>query len=500
MKKWFLFSMLFIFLLYLLTLRGSYGNINLYRLSKIERKNLKELPFFNNSQESARFALINSIVEKKTFIVDGIEDFLEPDLAWYNGHFLSAFPIGVSLLASIGYLIGKNINMAQLGSYFTITLISLINLYLLELICEKFNLINKTRLIVLFTTAIASVYWIYSVGLYAHIVSVLLLLIMSYFSIKIRKNHNNFLPLSFIWFVYGLNLFVDYPNLLISFPIILFAILRTIVVVKEKDTLKLKLPSEIFFSFFPIIIILGIFVYFNISLYNKPIVFTNTYNLHRLKIQNINFSYEKLSNDLFSKKSYSSRFSLSNLKRGLWVLLFSPDRGLFVFSPIFLFIFIGFYFAYKKKNYPAYIIIFIFVLNLFIYSVFDDPWGGWSFGPRYLTISLPLLSILIGFAWQEFIRKKFFLRLLMLILFLYSAGISFLSALTTTAIPPSIEAINLNLNPTIFYNLNYLNSGKVSSFFYNLIKSIISPQQYYLLIFSVIIIVSLILFIPEDRL
>jgi hypothetical protein len=149
--------------------------------------------------------------------------------------------------------------------------------------------------------------------------------------------------------------------------------------------------------------------------------------------KNINIAqYEKLSNDLFSKKSYSSRFSLSDLKRGLWVLLFSPDRGLFVFSPIFLFIFIGFYFAYKKKNYPAYIIIFIFILNLFIYSVFDDPWGGWSFGPRYPTISLPLF---VNFNWiclARIYKEKVFFTIIDVNFISLQHGYFIFSALTTT--------------------------------------------------------------------
>jgi hypothetical protein len=73
----------------------------------------------------------------------------------------------------------------------------------------------------------------------------------------------------------------------------------------------------------------------------------------------------------------------------IWGLTFSPERGLFTFSPILLFAPLGWYFAFRedKKNWLLYILIVLLVLSDVAYNVLLTDWRGGSgmtFGSRYI--------------------------------------------------------------------------------------------------------------------
>lgn len=74
--------------------------------------------------------------------------------------------------------------------------------------------------------------------------------------------------------------------------------------------------------------------------------------------------------------------------------LLSPSRGLFVFTPVFLFSIAGFAFkSYKRRieNLDYFLMAVIFFHWIAISSIGSEWWGGHSFGPRYFSDMTPYL-------------------------------------------------------------------------------------------------------------
>lgn len=77
-------------------------------------------------------------------------------------------------------------------------------------------------------------------------------------------------------------------------------------------------------------------------------------------------------------------------------LLVSPSRGLFVFSPVFLFSIYGAARALREARYRALRPVVLGALLLFaIAACWFDWWGGWTYGYRPLVDLLPMLALLL---------------------------------------------------------------------------------------------------------
>ena len=90
----------------------------------------------------------------------------------------------------------------------------------------------------------------------------------------------------------------------------------------------------------------------------------------------------------------STRGFNTPLGEGLWGLLLSPGRSLFVFSPVALLSLPGFYFLYRRDRLLTVALSF----TVAAYLIATALWDGWhagftSWGPRYLTSLLPLLAL-----------------------------------------------------------------------------------------------------------
>ncbi len=83
--------------------------------------------------------------------------------------------------------------------------------------------------------------------------------------------------------------------------------------------------------------------------------------------------------------------------------LFSPSRGLFVFSPFLLLTAVA-YIVYSKRllmdRESIYVISWI-LLHIAISSQSVVWWGGWSFGPRLLTETIPGWLLITATAWNR---------------------------------------------------------------------------------------------------
>lgn len=98
--------------------------------------------------------------------------------------------------------------------------------------------------------------------------------------------------------------------------------------------------------------------------------------------------------------------------------LFSPERGLLVWSPILIFAFIGLYWFTKKAKLVGFLLLFSFLIQVYIISSWADPSQGDSFGNRILLNS----SIIFAIGIMQFLKnikvhqKLFLLTFTLLIL------------------------------------------------------------------------------------
>lgn len=97
--------------------------------------------------------------------------------------------------------------------------------------------------------------------------------------------------------------------------------------------------------------------------------------------------------------SYS--FANSSFTSRLMAMLFSPARGLFVFTPLLLFAFGGLFMASLRKNKFYLAALGWFLLQLLLAATQRNWWGGWCFGPRLLTDALPPLAIMLAITVNE---------------------------------------------------------------------------------------------------
>jgi hypothetical protein len=115
---------------------------------------------------------------------------------------------------------------------------------------------------------------------------------------------------------------------------------------------------------------------------------------------------------------------------GLLGLLVSPNRGLFVFSPIFLFSF-----AYllhiprllRDDSIYRYLAVSV-VLLVLVYSKWSMWWGGHSFGYRLLVETVPPLLLILARAWDGFIARRTLTRLAFAVALLWSVSVHALGA------------------------------------------------------------------------
>lgn len=120
-----------------------------------------------------------------------------------------------------------------------------------------------------------------------------------------------------------------------------------------------------------------------------------------------------------------------NLVTGLAGILVSPSRGLFIYTPLFIFSFIYlFYQLFSSRSLPIYkYFAIIVILVLLLYGKFSAWWGGCIFyGYRYLIDLIPFLVIFLAKFWEEQLNNKKSLKVILIILFFFSVYVQLIGA------------------------------------------------------------------------
>jgi hypothetical protein len=107
---------------------------------------------------------------------------------------------------------------------------------------------------------------------------------------------------------------------------------------------------------------------------------------------------------------------------GLANILFSPSRGLFIYSPILIFAIIGMILSWRKSGtlLLRYLSVGV-VANVLLYSKFFCWWGGYTYGPRLLADITPILCLFLIETKSLFTKSIFKIAFLILAAFSITA-------------------------------------------------------------------------------
>ncbi len=466
-------------IIYVLLVRGA---VNVKIPSVNDYAFLNPQVYFESSQERARYIQMKSILETKSFSIDKYKEFAKPDLAWINGYYYPAYPPGISILLLPFFALGSLFGIELLTTNISIIAITLLTGYTLMKIAKKLGYSDSTGFTLMVVYNLSTLAISYGISLFQHNVSAFIITLCFYVYLLIDSETNNngkFIILSGLAF---LAFIVDYPNLIAILPIIVASVLKKFSLEDNNNLIKMNIKADLLTLLLGLVLVSSAYLVLSNIMFKDPFVFTNRFNLRVLDKNNIKYTEENLNMSMFKNVSYSKKFNTAHLVDGLNVMLFSADRGLFFYSPVFLFLPYG---IYKFHNHKIKLLIMsIALLNLFFYASYDDPWGGWSFGPRYLLLTMPLFTILLLPVIESLIRSKFIFPTIFTLL----SSVPILGAITSNLIPPIVESHSFKIS-SVYTSYNYLLQNRTGSFLYqNLLIQKIDLIWYYMLIILLVLI------------
>lgn len=480
-----IFFYTFVVLVLLLTVRGVAGNPS---EKNINTSYWKENGPFELSPERGRFALTYSYVENDSFEFSlPIARFATPDLGYINGKYVSLFAPGVSFFTIPGYKLGKALGISQVGTFAVISFFALLNSILIYLIAKKLGAKKTYSYLASLAFLFATPAFTYAVSLYQHHISVFLLLTAIYILLRFK----GLIALWIVWFLVAVSITVDYPNFFLMIPVAIFAVLRTFALEDHNYFFKIKI------NFARVVAVLGtvfpllFFGWVNTESYGNPFQLSGTVtNVKLIDAQGLpHKDYLSGENESSEPDSGALRFFNSrNISNGLYVHLVSPDRGILFFAPFLIFSILGASILYREKPYEFSLLIAVVSVNLILYSMWGDPWGGWAFGSRYLIPMYAIGTIFLGISLEKIFQTRF-LKIAFITLLSFSIFVNTLGAVTTSANPPQVEIAGLEKisgkeeKYTFERNWEYLNTNGTKSFFYQqYLRDLITPMEFYLLI------------------
>ncbi len=491
------------------SIRGHLGNPTSTQLN--QPKWMDNGPF-ELSPERGRFALLYSILEDKSFYFSTpLAEFSMPDLGYKNEHFVSLFAPAVSFIAMPGYVLGKFLGASQVGAFATTAVFAIINMFLISAIAKKLGANNVATLIAMMVFLFASPAYAYSVSLYQHHISTFLILM----SIYLYISFNSLWAASVIWFLCASAIPIDYPNLFLMFPIGVAAFFKLFHTQKIRDIFTIRVSVLSPLTFFAVIIPLGFFLWFNSVSYGSPFQFSGTvpsaksYNFPpSSRINPTGLTGPEVERAISGEKNAVGFFASRGLVNGLYILLFSPDRGIIVFAPVVLLGILGGFIAFANNRSIIATMVAVICSNILLYAMYGDVWGGWAFGSRYLIPTYALLSIFLAFALSKWRRNWIFMPIFMLLV-IYSVIVNTAGALSSSANPPKVQVLELEKisgkeqKYTPMRNLDQLKTRSKSFAYQTYFQSHVTPWRFYeymvTTILTTIIVLSTMLIVSKHK-
>jgi hypothetical protein len=416
---------------------------------------------FEASNSTARYALVKSLAESRSFTLSlELAKFASPDIVYHEGKFISIFAPGISFLSLPLYFLGKPYGIEQLTTFSFNSIFAVVNVLLIFIYCKKLTGNSASSAIAALIYLLATNVLAFSGTLTQHVFTTTLLLL--------SLTTKSYILLGV---VYGIAALVDVPNVLIFAPVIIYRAFNSLKIKHKNKKASLKINLKVLGFLIGFVPLIGVFAYYNFATAGSPATLAQF--LGRAEgIEKVVQTYVPpvKEEDPFEKNTTSLPFDSRDLTTGLYILLISDERGILYYYPVLLFAILGFAAALRNEKVKDEAILGIAVIGTLVltYGMFGDPWGGWSFGARYMIPANAILAIFTGYAVFRYGKSPFFV-IIFIILASYSLYVNALGAFTTASVPPKGEAIRL-LNPvpyTYEYNKDLIDKDKSSSLVFN---------------------------------
>jgi hypothetical protein len=436
-----------------------------------------------STNSTSRYVLTEALAENGSIFLNLDQaQAASPDVSEKDGKFFTLFTPGISFVGVPFYLIGKQVGYPQIFTFFSSVVFSVINIYLVARLAQLMGAGFIASYIAGFLFIFATNTFAYTLTFTQHIMSttVILMAIINAEGVRTLRKNIEF------GIVSGAAILFDIPNVFMLLPIGLYVLYKHIQTSDEANKYILSVKTIIIGLAIGILPFVGLFFWYNIETTGSP---TNTAQIVGRTLYFADQKTKELyvdENPEDNKFEAHSPFQPRLMLNSGYILLFSNERSWYYYSPAVLLGILGLFLAYKRRSLRPIVLIAITVVsvNILIYSMFGDPWGGWSFGARYLIPAAAILSAALGVALTKY-KDNFFFVPIFFGLVCYSIGISTIGALTTAAIPPKQEAETL-ANPipyTYDYNLEMVNSGKLSPLIYNVYLKDKMPARQFVTLF-----------------
>lgn len=462
MKK-IIIALFLIFLSFILALaiKGNYGNPTPQEI----KQNLETVGQpFELSPERGRYALTMSLAQDHSFSLSkDIARFVTPDLGYFGGRYYLLVSPAVSMLGVPFYLIGANFNLAQVATFTMPAVFAILCALLILKICEQLKISFRASLVAATTYLLATPAFAYSVSLYQHQITAFLLLATASLVFAGRKVWT----LTLAAFLVGFAFWVDSQNPIFFIPLVGFAIASVFDISTGDNRISISTNIKYLIAIIGLLVALGGYSLYSRASFNKPFKLSGTLT----SIKDFDQNGQPIIKTLSSKKNTSRFFNPRRIVSNFATLVVNDDRGVIYYAPVMLVGILGIGYLYRRKSRETVAILgsifFIFVL----YTMWGDPWGGWAFGPRYLVPLFALMAVFIASSFDSLGRRIIY-KVGFSLLFLYSAGVNLLGAMTTNQVPPKVEGVALKIKWNYFLNWDMFARGDTSSFIY---KTYLAP-------------------------
>jgi hypothetical protein len=466
--------------------KGDVGNPIAYQT---EKESTVAGPY-ESSNSRSRYVLTEALVENnKATLTEEQAKFASPDVSRYNDKFFSIFMPGISFIGIPFYMLGKLYDIPQLTTYLSVTLFGFINMLLIARIAYKLGANKYASLLGGFLFLFGTNALPYSLFFTQHITSVTLMLL----GLLVAMSKKTIINAVLFGALVGSSFLLDVPNVILFIPIGLAFLMKFIAVQKESTRVKLSFNPKVLTVLIGILPFLGIMAWYNLQTTGTFTKIGQSVGQSTYFIKNLTSDAKKEAEKPVQAVPFTPRSQMS----GFYTLLVSNERSWLFYSPIVLLGIFGIFELYKKQKYRLVTnaIVGTILLNIVLYGMFHDPWGGWAFGPRYLIPAAAMMCIGLALAIQAYKRQIWFIASFGLIA-ICSIAINVLGALTTSLIPPRHEAIFLanHIPYTIEYNIQLANSNTISSLFYNMFFSNVSGLTYIGALATVLVLIAALLY------
>ncbi len=482
--------------IYALTSKGVYRNPD---ISEVKNNLDQPTQPLELSPERGRFVLTMSIVKNRSFaLTEEMADAVYPDVGWHDGKFFILFAPGISLMAVPLYILGSYFNLSQVFSFYLSSLFATANGIIIFVIARRvFRLPIWSSVFASISFCLGSIAWAYAVTLYQHHVTTFLMLSGFYAVWKYRQAQKfSWVYSACVWFFYALALWIDYPNVLLYLPIMIYLGLSGIKFSISQNKYRFTLRISLLLTSIMFIGLSAVHGYYNHVHFGKwSKISGGIIDYKKIKEGGLLESVggEEKIQEIEDKINPTKYFSEEDFPFGIYTLLVSQDRGLLLYSPLFVLGILGLVHNFKKFTIETAILTTSVCITIFLYSSWSDPWGGWAYGPRYMIPALGMLSPFIA-AWLSEKTHSTFRKIIALILFIYSSAIGLLGAITTIGVPKVLDAKLINAHHNFLLNIDFLLKGKNSSFVYNnFLKNYLSLTDFYL--YTLLFVVSIAFFV-----